>query len=190
MLTQKTKVFKASHIGFRTHIYLISYHITTPFVLTWDDNVLSGCPKLSLGAVSLHNPTSLPWPDHIHRGDLGSDTVAQGFPGGREVKNPPANAGDAGDTVLIPEWGRSLGGRNGYPFQYSCQENSMDRRAWQTEVHGSLRVGHNWATEHADMYSCSNIHARKKEIPCVVSGDLDSSPIFITQCLCGLRQVT
>ena len=75
--------------------------------------MLSGCPKLSLRAVSLPNPTSLAWPDRIHGGDLGSDTVAQGFPGGREVKNLPANAGDA---VLIPGWGRSLGGRNGYPF--------------------------------------------------------------------------
>ena len=31
-----------------------------------------------------------------------------GFPGGSVVKNPPANAGDAGDASLIPESGRSL----------------------------------------------------------------------------------
>ena len=162
MLTQKTKVFKASHIGFRTHIYLISYHITTPFVLTWDDNVLSGCPKLSLGAVSLHNPTSLPWPDHIHRGDLGSDTVAQGFPGGREVKNPPANAGDAGDTVLIPEWGRSLGGRNGYPFQYSCQENSMDQKSladWSPWISKSWTQLSKWTCRHVQLFK----HSCKEE---------------------------
>ena len=36
------------------------------------------------------------------------------------VKNPPANAGDEGDTGLIPGWGRSPGGRNDNPFQYSC----------------------------------------------------------------------
>ena len=30
----------------------------------------------------------------------------------------------------IPGWGRSPGGGNGYPFQYSCLENSMDRGAW------------------------------------------------------------
>ena len=40
------------------------------------------------------------------------------------VKNPPANAGDTGDTGLIPEWGRSPGGENGNPLQYSCLENS------------------------------------------------------------------
>ena len=50
-----------------------------------------------------------------------------GFLGGVVVKNPPANAGDAG---LIPESGRSSGGGNGKLLQYSCLENSMDRGAW------------------------------------------------------------
>ena len=35
------------------------------------------------------------------------------------VKNPPANAGDAGDAGLIPGWGRSPGGGHGNPLQYS-----------------------------------------------------------------------
>ena len=32
-----------------------------------------------------------------------------GFPGGKVVKNPPANVGDAGNMGLIPELGRSPG---------------------------------------------------------------------------------
>ena len=36
------------------------------------------------------------------------------------VKNPPANAGDTGDTGLIPGLGRSPGGGHGNPLQYSC----------------------------------------------------------------------
>jgi len=52
------------------------------------------------------------------------------------VKNLPANAGDAGDAGSIPGMGRSPGGRNGNPLQYSCLENSMDREAWQVTVHG------------------------------------------------------
>ena len=44
------------------------------------------------------------------------------------VKNPPANAGDVGS---IPWSGRSPGGGNGNPLQYSCWDNSMDRGAWQ-----------------------------------------------------------
>ena len=52
------------------------------------------------------------------------------------VKNPPANAGDSRDLHSIPGSGRSPGEGNGYPPHYSCLENSMDRGAWWTIVHG------------------------------------------------------
>ena len=42
--------------------------------------------------------------------------------------------------------GMSLGEGNGSPLQYSCLENPMDGGAWRATVHGSQRVGHNWAT--------------------------------------------
>ena len=45
-----------------------------------------------------------------------------GFQGNTVVKNPPANAGDTGDVGLIPVSGRSPGGGNGNPLQYSCWE--------------------------------------------------------------------
>ena len=51
------------------------------------------------------------------------------------VKNPPASAGDTRDVDLIPGSGRSPGGGNGNPLQYSCLENSVDRGAWQAIVH-------------------------------------------------------
>ena len=46
------------------------------------------------------------------------------------VKNPPANARDIRDTVLIPRSGRSPGGGHDNSFQYSCLENLMHRGAW------------------------------------------------------------
>ena len=58
-----------------------------------------------------------------------------GFPGVSVTKNPPANAGDSGDMSLIPRLGRSPGGGNGNPLQYSCLENRMDRGAWQATVY-------------------------------------------------------
>ena len=58
-----------------------------------------------------------------------------GFPGGSVIKNLPASAGDAGDVGSTPESGRSPGGRNGNPLQYSCQENPMDRGALWATVH-------------------------------------------------------
>ena len=48
------------------------------------------------------------------------------------VKNLPANAGNPGS---ISEWGKSTGGGNGNPLQYSCLENPTDRGAWQAIVH-------------------------------------------------------
>ena len=52
------------------------------------------------------------------------------------VKNPRANAGNLRDAGSIPGSGRSPGGGNGNPLQYSCLENPMDRGAWRATVHG------------------------------------------------------
>ena len=45
-------------------------------------------------------------------------------------------------------WGsrRFPGERNGYPFQFSFLENTMDTGAWRATVHRGPRVGHDWAT--------------------------------------------
>ena len=52
------------------------------------------------------------------------------------VKNLPDNAGDAGDMGSIPGSGRSPGEGNGYPLQYFCLKNSIERGAWWATVHG------------------------------------------------------
>ena len=57
------------------------------------------------------------------------------FLGVTVVNNLPANAGDARDVSWIPGLGRSPGGGNGNPFQYSLLENSMAREAWWATVH-------------------------------------------------------
>ena len=54
-------------------------------------------------------------------GEIYKVTYLYAFPGGAVVKNPPANAGDVG---LIPGLGKSPGGGNGNPLQYSCLGNS------------------------------------------------------------------
>ena len=43
---------------------------------------------------------------------------------------------NAKDPSSIPGSGRSPKEKNGYPLQYSCLENPMDRGAWQATVHG------------------------------------------------------
>ena len=57
----------------------------------------------------------------------------QGFPGGLDSKESACNAGDLGS---VPSSGRSPGEGNGYPIQYSCLENPMDRGAWRATVRG------------------------------------------------------
>ena len=65
---------------------------------------------------------------------LGGVTLLD-FPDGSAGKESSCNAGDIGDVGLIPGWGRSSEEGNGNPLQYSCLENSMDRRARQAIVY-------------------------------------------------------
>ena len=54
------------------------------------------------------------------------------------------------DMSLIPGSGRSPGEGNGYPLQYCCLENLIDRGAWQATVHGvtKSRTQLEWLSMH------------------------------------------
>ena len=56
-----------------------------------------------------------------------------GFPGGSDGKE---SASKERDLDLIPGSGRSPGEGNGYPLQYSCLGNPMDRGPWWATVSG------------------------------------------------------
>ena len=55
------------------------------------------------------------------------------------VKKLSANAGDAEDSGLIPGSGRSPGGRNDKPRQYSCLENPIDKGPGRLQSMGSQK---------------------------------------------------
>ena len=74
---------------------------------------------------------------------MGIPKDSSDFPGGSLVKNLPAYAGDAGDSELIFQLGRSPGEGNGNSPQYSCLGNPMDRGAWWATVH--------WVTKELNM---------------------------------------
>jgi len=63
-------------------------------------------------------------------------TLKLGFPDGAVMMNPPTCAGDASSIL---ESGKSPGGENGNPLQYSCLGNLMDRRARQATVHEATK---------------------------------------------------
>ena len=58
-----------------------------------------------------------------------------GHPWWLTSEESPCNAGATGDMALIPGLGRSPGGGNSNPLQYSCLENPVDRGAWWATVH-------------------------------------------------------
>ena len=92
-----------------------------------------------------------------------------GFPGGSEVQNPSANAGDAGDTGSIPGSGRSPEGGHGTPLQYSCLETPHGQRSlggyslWRPHVHNTMGVSYTCIPNilyyiHTIIYICVHMH--------------------------------
>ena len=84
---------------------------------------------------------SIPGSGRFHwRRDRPSTPVFLGFPGGSDGKKSACNVGDLG---LVPGLGRSLGGRHGNPFQYSCLKNPHGPR--------SLTAYSPWGCKKSDM---------------------------------------
>ena len=98
-----------------------------------------------------------------------------GFPGSSVVKNQPVNAGDAGDTGLIPGSGRLPGVGNGNPLQY-CLENSMDREAWWAAVHGAERVECDWACTRMNITTTLSFRAQDSKQNIYL-------PVYLSICL-------
>ena len=92
---------------------------------TWSSNSTFGFSTLILAHIQ---PLAVSWLFQLPVPCLSSQIALV-------VKNPPANAGDAGAMGSFPGSGRSPGGRHGNPFQYSCLENPMERGAWRAMVH-------------------------------------------------------
>ena len=58
------------------------------------------------------------------------------FPNGSVGQQSACNAGDRGNMGSIPGSGRSPGGGNGNPLQFSFLKNPMGQRAWQATPSG------------------------------------------------------
>ena len=61
-----------------------------------------------------------------------------GFPGGSDCKESACNVGD--QSLNLGGLGGSPREGNGYPLQYSCLENSIDRRSGGLQSMESQRV--------------------------------------------------
>ena len=84
-----------------------------------------------------------------------------GFPCGSVVKSVSANTREVG---LIPGSGRSHGGGNSNPLQYSCIEISIDRGARRATVY-RVAKSQTWLSPHTHLSSSTRklIHKKKKK---------------------------
>ena len=78
--------------------------------------------------------------------------------------NGEESACSAGNMGLIPGVGRSPGEGNGYPLQYSCLENPMDRGAWWGKVHWVTKVLDTTEQLNNNMSSGINYTVEKSEV--------------------------
>ena len=79
---------------------------------------------------------------------LGRNVIVTGFPKDSAVKNPLANAGDAGDSSLIPALGRSPGEEYGNPSRIIAWKTPWTEEPGRLQSVGSQGVRHDWAHTH------------------------------------------
>ena len=89
------------------------------------------------------------------------------------VKNPPANAGDIRDVGSVPGSGRSPGGGNGNPLQYSRLQNPMDGSLADYSPQGRKQLDTTEATEHTHLFSQTSASGVRTE----------SQPRIYSQCI-------
>ena len=75
------------------------------------------------------------------------------------------SACSAGDLGMTPGSGRSPGEGNGYPLQYSCLENSMERGAWWATVQGVTKCQTRLTYRYTDMRD-THTHTVCKQCAC------------------------
>ena len=93
------------------------------------------------------------------------------FPGGSDGKESACNPGDLSS---IPGLERSPAEGNGYPFQYSGLQNSMDRGSGGLQSLGSQRVRPNWVSHYYMWDTLLIIHF----IPIFWSGEFHGQRIW------------
>ena len=87
-----------------------------------------------------------------------------GLPWWLSGKESTCNAGVTGEMGSIPGSGKSTGGGNGNPLQYSCLENPMDKGAWQATVHQVAESDTTEVTEHASTHSVGTAEMNKVRV--------------------------
>ena len=78
---------------------------------------------------------------------------------GASAEGPTCQCRRCKRCEFIPGLGRSPGGGQGNPLQYSCLESPMDRGAWRARVHGVIQSQTQLKQLSMHVHSLSNFHA-------------------------------
>ena len=111
----------------------------------------------------------------------------KGLPWWLSDKESTCNAGDKGDKGSLPGSGWSPGGGNGNPLQHSCQENPVNRGAWQAincRVAKSSPRLNNWACQEENLSDCNCIVQRLLNHTCTVPSHVRLCHPMPTRLLC------
>ena len=92
------------------------------------------------------------------------------------VRNPPETR-DISDVGSIPGSEQSPGGEHSNPLQYSCLDNSMDRGAWWSKIHGVAKIG-TWLRLSAHPCSTFPIVTNKKQGNSIFIFSFPLKPLF------------
>ena len=91
----------------------------------------------------------------VHSGILGPSLLAHSLASSTLQITGPSQVAQCQESAcqcrrhrFNPWVGKIPGEKNGNSLQYSCLENSMDRRAWQARIYG-VTENHTWLSEHA-----------------------------------------
>ena len=100
-------------------------------LLRWGERRAGLSSLVSLSVIQIDQRSKGPWGPGF-KGRRGQNSLPQDFPGGSDGKESTRKAGDSDS---IHGLGRSPGGGQGNPLQYSCLENPTDRGIWWASVH-------------------------------------------------------
>ena len=118
--------------------FVLSHLILSPLLVSSPSPVISGCWRTETPLYRVHGQHPVDWLESLTPLIVSSSKTSSrslkpyASPCGPDIKISACNTGDPG---LIPGSGRSPGEGIGYPLQYTCLENSLDRGAWWNTVH-------------------------------------------------------
>ena len=125
----------------------------------WPDTLTSGIQIIHSLVKELMHPSVMKELNYMLLGAFPGGTSGKKNKKKKKQKKKPSFQCRRQMQVRYLGWEDSSGERHGNPLQYSCLENSMDRRAWWATVHGVAKsqTWLTWLSMHAGLFQIGNV---------------------------------